>query len=203
VSGLRRSTNVAAPDFGLNYAAIGATTSDVVLSFPPEGFRSTQVRHRLGSGTHRFDQAGRALMTWGALRGAGIEVSGVQAEQAAASLRETGPLFLEDGTPWITAGMTASLAVQDGGFPLDGPVKVVTVVDEPGRIGFAWGTCPGNGLQAEQLLLVEHEEDDSVWATIRTICRVEGLRGRSPRLRRAQERLERRLVTALHPARAV
>jgi uncharacterized protein (UPF0548 family) len=203
VSGLRRSTNVAAPDFGLNYAAIGATTSDVVLSFPPEGFRSTQVRHRLGSGTHRFDQAGRALMTWGALRGAGVEVGGVQAEQAAASLRETGPLFLEDGTPWITPGMTASLTVPDGGFPLDGPVKVVTVVDEPGRIGFAWGTCPGNGLQAEQLLLVEHEEDDSVWATIRTICRVEGLRGRSPLLRRAQERLERRLVTALHPARAV
>jgi uncharacterized protein (UPF0548 family) len=203
VSGLRRSTNVAAPDFGLNYAAIGATTSDVVLSFPPEGFRSTQVRHRLGSGTHRFDQAGRSLMTWGALRGAGVAVQDVQAEQAPASLRETGPLFLEDGTPWITPGMTATLVVEDGGFPLHGPVKVVTVLDDPGRIGFAWGTCPGNGLQAEQLLLVEHEEDDSVWATIRTICRVEGLRGRSPRLRRAQERLERRLVTALHPARAV
>lgn len=203
MSGPRRSTNVAAPDFGLNYAAIGATTSDVVLSFPPEGFRSTQVRHRLGSGTHRFDQAGRSLMTWGALRGAGITVRAVQADQAPASLRETGPLFLEDGTPWITPGMTASLTVRDGGFPLDGQVKVVTVVDEPGRIGFAWGTCPGNGLQAEQLLLVEHEDDDSVWATIRTICRVEGLRGRSPWLRRAQERLERRLVTALHPARAV
>ena len=50
MSGLRRSTNVAPPDFGLNYAAIGASTSDVVLSFPPEGFRSTEVRHRLGSG---------------------------------------------------------------------------------------------------------------------------------------------------------
>jgi uncharacterized protein (UPF0548 family) len=203
VSGPRRSTNVAAPDFGLNYTAIGASTSDVVLSFPPEGFRSTQVRHRLGSGTHRFDQAGRALMTWGALRGAEVEVRDVRAEQAPVSLRETGPLFLEDGTPWITPGMTATLTVQDGAFPLNGTVKVVTVVDEPGRIGFAWGTCPGNRLQAEQLLLVEHEDDDSVWATIRTICRLEGLRGRSRRLRRAQERFEHRLVTALHPARAV
>src|SRR3954453_5915526 len=203
MSGPRRSTNVAAPDFGLNYAAIGATTSDVVLSFPPEGFRSTEVRHRLGSGTPRVHHAGRPAMTGCARRGAGIEVRAVQAEQAAASLRETGPLFLEDGTPWIPPGMTASLTVEDRSFPLDGLVKVVTVLDEPGRIGFAWGTCPGNALQAEQLLLVEHAEDDAVWATIRTICRLEGLRGRSPRLRRAQERLERRLVTALHPARAV
>ena len=205
MSGLRRSNNIAAPDFGLNYASIGATESDVVLSFPPEGFRSGQVRHRIGSGERRFDLAGRALMTWGALRGAGIEVRDVQAEplSASASPRGTGPLYLDDGTPWITAGMTATLVLHDGGLPLDGPVKVVTVVDEPGRIGFSWGTCPGNRMQAEQLLLVEHEEDDSVWMTIRTVSRVEGLRGRSPRLRRAQERLERRLVTALHPARAV
>jgi uncharacterized protein (UPF0548 family) len=204
VSGPRRRSNTVADDLGLNYAAIGATASPEVLSFPPAGFFPSEFRHRIGSGAGRFDVAGRLLMTWGAMRGAGFEVQDVEAESAAASPRGTGPLYLQDGTPWITPGMTAQLACRGRAAGIDGPVKVLSVIDEPGRIGYVYGTCPGHAAQAERLFLLEHEEDDSVWFTVRSISRPVTARtplGRA-RFRTAQRNAERRFVTALHPVRA-
>ena len=200
----RRSNLVAVDDLGLNYAAIGATTSPEVLSFPPAGFLPSEFSHRIGSGTGRFDIAGRLLMTWGALRGAGVEVRDIRAEAATVSSRGTGPLFLQDGTPWITPGMTAVLVCRSRADAIEGPVKVLSVIDEPGRIGYVYGTCPGHPAQAERLFLLEHGEDDSVVFTVRSISRPANARtpmGRA-RFRAGQRDLERRFVTALHPTRA-
>jgi uncharacterized protein (UPF0548 family) len=197
-------------DYGMNYVALGATLSHEVLNFPPEGFHSSQYRHRVGSGSHRFDVSGRALMTWGALSGAGVEVTSVEAERMdpAQIARDharglnTGPMFLPDGTPWITPGMTAALLVAAKGHEVRATVKVVCVIDQPGRIGFVYGSCPGSPVQMEQLLLLEHTEDDSVWVTMRTMTRPLSKKGALPmRLVRLREKaLARRILTALHPA---
>jgi uncharacterized protein (UPF0548 family) len=203
VTGPRRRTAIQAPDAGLNYTAIGVTASPEVVAFPPPGFTAAECRHRVGSGARRFDLAGRALMTWGALRTAGFEVEDVRAEPKTVSPRGTGPLFLEDGTPWITPGMTATIAAPraDEGC---GPVKVLTVIDEPGRIGYIYGSRPGHASCEERLLLLEHTEDDAVWLTVRSIrkgaSRAWGLGARTVETR--QKRLDERLVKALHPSNA-
>jgi uncharacterized protein (UPF0548 family) len=203
VTGPLRRGGAPAVDHGLNYAAIGATSRPDVVAFPPAGFRSAEYRHRIGSGARRFDVAGRALMTWGALRSAGFRVDDVAAEPVAHSPRGTGPLFLEDGTPWITPGMTAVLtAAEPAG--LTGRVKVISVLDEPGRIGFVYGSMTGHVECAERFLVVEHEEDDGVFVTLRSLW--EAPPSRLNRQARAadqrQRRLDERIVRALHPSNA-
>lgn len=199
MTGPLRRGGAIAPDPGLNYAAIGATASVEVVSFPPAGFRSAEYRHRIGSGARRFDLAGRTLMTWGALRAAGFRVDDVRAEPASLSHRGSGPLFLEDGTPWITPGMTAVVTGGDGA----GPVKVVSVIDEPGRIGYVFGSMPGNAECVERFLQVEHDAEDGVWATLRSIWAVPSTSRFSLAARTAearQRRIDERIVRALHPS---
>ena len=203
MTGPRRRTAVHAPEAGLNYTAIGATASPETVAFPPAGFLAAECRHRVGSGARRFDLAGRALMTWGAVRSAGFEIEDIRAEPKTVSPRGTGPLFLEDGTPWITPGMTATITAPrtDEGC---GPVKVLTVIDEPGRIGYIYGSRPGHAACEERLLLLEHAEDDGVWLTVRSIrqgaSRPWVLGARADQTR--QKRLDERLVKALHPSNA-
>ena len=201
--GPMRRGGASAVDSGMNYGAIGASARPDVVPFPPTGFHSAEYRHRIGSGARRFDLAGRALMTWGALRSAGFEIEDIRAEPKTVSPRGTGPLFLEDGTPWITPGMTATITAPrtDEGC---GPVKVLTVIDEPGRIGYIYGSRPGHAACEERLLLLEHAEDDGVWLTVRSIrkgaSRAWGLGTRTVETR--QKRLDERLVKALHPSNA-
>lgn len=193
---LRRG-GAAAVDPGLNYAAIGATATADVVAFPPEGFRAAEYRHRIGSGARRFEVAGRALMTWGALRRAGFGVGEVHAEAGAGT-----PRLLEDGTPWITPGMTA--VVTSGSDEPPEPVKVIRVIEGPGRVGYIYGSRPGHPDCMERLLLVEHGADDAVHVTLRSIWRVPGSRW-SPASRAAatrQRRLDERVVRALHPTHA-
>jgi len=193
----------AAPlDHGLNYAAVGATARPDVVAYPPSGFRSAEYRHRIGSGARRFDLAGRALMTWGALRSAGYRVEDVHAEAATLSPRGSGPLYLEDGTPWITPGMTATIASVE---PVaTGRVKVLTVFDEPGRIGFVYGSMTGHTECAERFLMVEHDAEDAVWVTLRSLWEAPVTRlGRPNRVLDAQQRkVDERIVRALHPSNA-
>jgi uncharacterized protein (UPF0548 family) len=197
---LRRGGAVV-PDLGLNYAAIGVTSRPDVIPFPPSGFHSAEYRHRIGSGPRRFDLAGRALMTWGALRSAGYRVDDVQAEPTAHAPRGTGPLFLEDGSPWITAGMTATVTSAEAASS-GGPVKVLSVIDEPGRIGFLYGSMAGNTECAERFLVVEHDEEDAVWVTLRSLWEAPSSRisRRNKAADAQQRRIDERIVRALHPS---
>ncbi|MFD1722184.1 DUF1990 family protein [Amnibacterium endophyticum] len=195
----RRSTAAQAVP-GLNYTALGASVSPDVVAYPPAGFAAAEQRHRLGSGAHRFETAVRSLMTWGALRAAGFGVEDVRADDAS---RTDAPRFLDDGTPWVTPGMTATITSADAAA-WAGPVKVVTVVEEPGRTGFAFGSMPGHAACMEQYLQVEHADDDAVWTVLRTVWASSGGRF-SPAARLTATRLKRldeRIVRALHPSNA-
>jgi uncharacterized protein (UPF0548 family) len=202
-TGPLRRGGAAPVDHGLNYAAIGVTSRPDVISFPPTGFRSAEYRHRIGSGARRFDLAGRALMTWGALRAAGYRVEDVRAEEAALSPRGTGPLYLEDGTPWITPGMTATVSAAEP-VVTTGRVKVLSVLDEPGRIGFVYGSMHGHTECAERFLVVEHDGEDAVWVTLRSLWEAP-TPSRLARFSRSnadalQRKVDERIVRALHPS---
>mgnify|MGYP000668621543 CR=1 FL=1 len=83
-------------DTSTSYAAVGATQAADVLIFPPAGFRSAQQEFKLGSGAARYEAATVALMTWGAQKGARLNVLEVN---EAASEGYQGLIFNEFGAP--------------------------------------------------------------------------------------------------------
>ena len=211
----RRSTFT---DQSVTYGAIGATLAPDLLRYPPAGYRPAEDTVRLGSGAERFARSAEALMTWGIQRGAGFEVvdisegtgaqyPGIVYDVDGAPLADqpaprTEDRFGADGTPYITAGMTATLRRRRRIGRRDTPVLVVYVIDEPQRIGFAYGTTADGPESGEESFILEHRDDDGVWLTIRSLL---GGRGGVRRLGSARRRRKRRELTtrelrALHPA---
>jgi uncharacterized protein (UPF0548 family) len=210
----RRSTFT---DQSVTYGAIGATLDPDLLRYPPAGFRPAEDSVKLGSGRDRFDRAAEELMTWGIQKGAGFEVldisPGTGAQYTGISYGPDGaPLadqpaprteqrFGPDGTPYVSAGMTATLKPRGRGRGSI-PVLVVYVVDEPERIGFAYGTTGDAAESGEESFILEHRDDDSVWLTIRSLLQPHGGLRRlfAPAVRRRRRDLTTRELRALHPA---
>ena len=209
----RRSTFT---DQSVTYGAIGATLDPDLLRYPPAGFRPAEDSVKLGSGKDRFDRAAEELMTWGVQKGAGFEVvdvspgtgaqyTGIAYDPDGAPLAEqpaprAEQRFGPDGTPYVSAGMTATLKPRGRGRGI--PVLVVYVVDEPERIGFAYGTTGDAPQSGEESFILEHRDDDSVWLTIRSVLEPNGGLRRlfAPAIRRRRRELTTRELRALHPA---
>ncbi|MGA1838339.1 DUF1990 domain-containing protein [Herbiconiux sp. 11R-BC] len=206
----------------LSYGAVGATQAEDLLYFPPKGYRPAERRARLGSGTARFDAASAKLLAWGAQRGAGIGVGDVRppaptdTDYAGLVYDEVGvPLgaraahpeqaYGEDGTPLVSAGTTAVLAMTVLGMRFRAPVRVVYLVNEPGRVGFAYGTLPGHPAAGEESFVVEHLSDDSVWIVVRAFSRPAGWLSwlGYPVVRTVQARTMKRYLRALMPSKGV
>lgn len=206
----RRSTFT---DQSVTYGAIGATLDPDFLRYPPEGFRPAEDRVKLGSGAERFERAAESLMTWGVQQGSGFTVTDVSQGTGAqysgiAFDAEGSPLAAQpgqreqrvaaDGTPFISAGMTATL--RSGRHAT--PVLVVYVIDEPDRIGFAYGTAGDAPEAGEESFILERRDDDTVWLTVRSILEPAGglRRLTAPLQRRRRRELTKRQLRALHPA---
>lgn len=112
----------------LTYPEVGATADEM-----PAGYHHIRKSSVIGRGRERFDQAAGEGMRWGMLRGAGLRV------EATAS----------------TAAVGADVLVHLG--PVLAPCRVVYVVDEPDRRGFAYGTLPGHAECGEELFLVRFD----------------------------------------------
>lgn len=214
---MRRSTFT---DHPVSYGAIGGTMAPDLMSFPPKGFRPAEHSTQLGSGAERFTAASASLMTWGVQTGSGIRVSetnqgtgeqyhGLMFDSNGAPLSEqpehhSDQRFGPDGTPFITPGMTAMLHITAWKRTVSAPVRVVYVVDEAERTGFAYGTMPGHPESGEVLFMVEHRADDSVWLVIRSFSQPSTRLWKLAKpLMRVQERAyTKRYLRALHPAAA-
>ncbi len=211
----RRSTFT---DQSVTYGAIGATLAPDLLRYPPAGYRPAEDSVRLGSGAERFGLAAESLMTWGIQRGAGFTVTDVSdgtgaqypgivydgegiplAEQPSPRTEDR---YGADGTPYIAAGMTAVLRRKGRFRTRSTPVLVVYVIDEPDRIGFAYGTTADGPESGEESFILERRDDDTVWLTIRSLLGTRsGIRRLgAPRQRRKRRELTTRELRALHPA---
>ena len=172
------------------YAAVGASKQADVVRFPPAGSTSYEESLRLGSGQPRFLTASSALMTWAAQLGAGMQIehlSGADPQvyagpEFAADGTPEAPTqpeekFAADGTPYIAAGNRVLITFEANATR---ELLVIYTIDEPRRAGFAWGTADTNGPVGEQLFVVEHRDDDSVWAVARGFLEAskDGLFGR-------------------------
>jgi len=127
----------------LTYAEVGATAGP-----PPPGYHHLHASAVIGHGRARFEEAAAKVMRWGMLRGAGLRV---------------------DATTEVAA---VGSEVVVGLGPVRAPCRVVYVVDEPDRRGFAYGTLPGHAESGEELFAVRFDPvDESVHAEISAFSR--------------------------------
>lgn len=206
-------------DRAVSYGSVGATQAADVLVFPPKGFHSAQSEFRLGSGQERFDIAVASLMTWGVPRGSHLEVVSVNEAHSEGynglifnefgapvppSADALDQLFAPDGTPYLSAGTTVELANVWSPFELTTSHRVIYVVREERRMGYALGTLDYQPVIGEEFFSVEWREDDSVWSVIRSVTAV--AEGRkffylTPLIRLRQLLQRRQYVRSLLPAR--
>jgi uncharacterized protein (UPF0548 family) len=171
VRSLHRLTPAAADrlrDLPLTYEAVGAT----LRGETPDGFRPLSHRVRLGRGPVLFDRASAAVLSWQLQTRAGL---GVRASSATVGPDTVAELRL---------------------LVLRAPVRVVGVVDEPGRRGFAYGTLPGHPERGEEQFVVAYE-DDVVTLEITAFSRPSGVLARLPLARTVQAWVTRRYGRAL------
>jgi uncharacterized protein (UPF0548 family) len=127
----------------LTYAEVGATAGLL-----PAGYHHVLKSAVIGRGRRRFEDAAEAGMRWGMLRGAGLKV------EATTEL----------------AAIGSEVIVHLG--PVRAPCRVVYVVDDPDRRGFAYGTLPGHAESGEELFLVRYDPTtDEVYAEVTAFSR--------------------------------
>jgi uncharacterized protein (UPF0548 family) len=122
----------------LTYDEVGAT----VVGPLPGGYHHLDRVTVVGHGREVFEWAAAYLMGWAVQRRAGLRVT------ASAAVAEPGAV--------------AVLRLGPGPLALRAPVRVVHVVDEPDRRGFAYGTLRGHPESGEELFVLEHAADGEV-----------------------------------------
>jgi uncharacterized protein (UPF0548 family) len=117
-----------------------------------------ETRATIGTGREKFDSASAAVMRWEVKTRSGFQVIRVGKQ---------GAFFSEEP---VTKGECAVVRL---GL-LRETVRVVRVVEEPRRRGFAYGTLPEHPLRGEEAFLVEWGDDDRVELVIRSFSRPNG-----------------------------
>ena len=170
----------------VDYAAAGATNAHDQMTYPPEHSVPAEASWRIGSGQARFESSADALLSWGALRGAGLTVAdvrpasgpmysgvGFDAEGApvAPSRLEADQRFDADGTPYVAAGTTIRAQGRVKGMNADGELRVISAIEEARRVGFALGTVGGSVVSGEESFMIEWDDTDEVRFTVRAFDR--------------------------------
>ena len=201
----------------VSYGAIGATQAADLMQYPPPGYRPLERRSRVGHGDARFEYAWSQALSWGIQKNSGFTVKRLDEPRdtieryvpvsfdefgnpIAADDRDAQAMFGADGTPFVQPGDSAVLTIPViGPIGVKAPVRVVYVVDEPNRKGFAYGTMAGHPEDGEESFVVDQRDDGSVWLTIRAFSRPATWYWwvTYPALRIAQEYYTRRYLRSL------
>ena len=125
------------------YPDVGASAGDL-----PAGYRHVRAARRIGTGRARFEAAADAVLRYGMLRGAGLRVS------ATSEVAEVGADVLGRLGPFVA------------------PCRVVYVIDDPDRRGFAYGSLPGHAVRGEEMFAVRFDPvDEAVYAEVAAFSR--------------------------------
>jgi uncharacterized protein (UPF0548 family) len=133
------------------YSPIGRTLADRFDA--PRGFHAVERHVVLGHGRELFERAAQRILRWEVKSRAGFRVIRVG---------EQGSFFSDD-----PVAPPENAVIRFG--PLRETVRVVGIVDEPRRRGFAYGTLPRHPLRGEEAFLVDWNDDDSVRFTVRSM----------------------------------
>ena len=158
------------------YNEIGASAGTL-----PMGYRHVRRSRGIGTGAATFEGAAEQLLRWNVHRRAGL---GVEATTSSAIV-----------------GSTVVLRLGIGPLRVFAPCRVVAVVDEPRRKGFAYGTLPGHPETGEELFPVTWGAADQVAIHITPSARPSTWCARlgGPVGRRVQDHITDRYVAAGPP----
>jgi uncharacterized protein (UPF0548 family) len=120
------------------YVPVGATLHGEL----PAGYANGHCTTTLG-GVEVFDRATDGLRNWMAHLGAGLAVAP-----------------LAPPIPGATVGVAAPL----GPISAVALCRVVEVIDEPSRYGFAYGTLPGHPERGEEAFVVERTDHETTFS---------------------------------------
>lgn len=134
-------------DVAFTYDEVGCTRGDT----PPKGYAYVRRTLHIGSGRKRFDEASRVLLGWDVPRRAGLSVRA--------------------STERVSEGAVAVMRLGFGAVGINAPVRVLYVVDEPGRTGLAYGTLPGHPVSGEESFVLELADDGVVSFTVTAVSR--------------------------------
>jgi len=124
----------------LTYEEVGASF-DVDL---PAGFHHVRERVVLGVGDDTWTRACEGIREWAAHRGAGMTVVPAEAP--------------------IAEGTTVAVLTSLGPLRVLSACRIVRVVDEADRYGFAYGTLPSHPEEGEERFVVTRDADDHMVA---------------------------------------
>ena len=160
----------------MTYAPTGGSLSDLT----PDGLHRHHWRTVL-QGADAFERAVVAIRAWSMHRGAGLTVAA------------DGPIA--DGT---NVALCAPLPI---GF-VDATCRIVAVVDEPSRFGFAYGTLSVHPERGEESFVVARSAVESTtFEVVAVSCPAHPLaRACPPVARRLQDAAVRRYLTAVSKA---
>jgi uncharacterized protein (UPF0548 family) len=130
------------------YPEVGATLEGPPL---PTGYALLAHRTPLGAGPEAFAAAGESVLSWRLHRAAGVGITAT-ADRAA-------------------PGVRVRVVLGIGRVGLTAPCEVVWTLEEPTRIGFAYGTLDGHPERGEESFLVELADDGAVWFTVTAFSR--------------------------------
>ena len=138
----------------LTYAEVGGTRGDL-----PVGYQHLRRSRVVGVGDECFREASTTLLEWRMHRRAGVSVRA--------------------SSESVTEGAVAVLRLGWGRFGVNAPVRVVYVIDEEHRKGFAYGTLPGHPERGEEAFVVELLDGGEVAFTISAFSRPASLLARA------------------------
>jgi uncharacterized protein (UPF0548 family) len=134
---------------GLTYDEAGATRPADGVWEIPGGWRHHEQTVLVGRGEDVWDRAAAILMSWGVKTRSGFSVVPTE----------------------VLLGGEPELIARVGPVRIREPVRVVAVVDEPDRRGFAYGTLPGHPVSGEEAFVLYRDRDNAVRFTLRSITR--------------------------------
>lgn len=130
----------------LTYGEVGQTAGRL-----PPGYHHLHRSGVIGAGEDFFAEAARTLLGWRVYLRAGLRVS--------------------PSTTTVQPGSVVVLGVGAGPVRVSAPCRVVYLVHEPHRQGFAHGTLPGHPESGEEAFMIEQREDGTVTFTITAFSR--------------------------------
>ena len=129
------------------YSDVGAS----LAGLEPEGFHHDRYQILLGRGIGTFQRASNGLKTWKAHTAPGFRVFPQDEE-----IRNGATVVVTLGTPFLA---------------LAAPCRIVRVIDEASRWGFAYGTLPGHPEEGEEAFVVSISPDETVLFEITAFSR--------------------------------
>nr|WP_245348244.1 DUF1990 domain-containing protein [Paeniglutamicibacter psychrophenolicus] len=118
---------------------------------PPAGYIALRVREYVGHGPAAFEALSAGIMGW--------------------KLHEDARLGVRPDTPRVQLGSRVVLGIGFGPARINAPCRVVRLIEEGARSGFAYGTLSGHPASGEESFESVLEDDGSVYLEIKAVSR--------------------------------